>query len=263
MPHSDVHERYTRTAIVLHWLIAILVIGQFAWGWWMQEIPKQPVGPRVDAFNLHKSVGMVILALMALRLLWRIGHPAPPLPPMPSWQAALARATHVLLYAALLVQPLVGYLGSEVSGYPVKVFGMTLPGWAGKNVANWNDSWNLFLAADGVIACDSIEQAGELLDHWLESIPDDKFRRSSRLTQAMLSSRLNFPADKARRIVLFSDGIETHGELNEAMDILEKEHIDVCFYKLNSLNKKEVCIKSFKTIHLMPSREKKLDLPRK
>jgi Ca-activated chloride channel homolog len=115
------------------------------------------------------------------------------------------------------------------------------------NELNWNDSWNIFLAADGVIACDSIEQAGELLDHWLESIPDDKFRRASRLTQAMLSSRLNFPADKARRIVLFSDGIETHDKLNEAMDILEKEHIDVCFYKLNSLNKKEVCIKSLKT----------------
>jgi len=135
MRHSDVPRQYTRTAIVLHWLIAILVIGQFAWGWWMQDIPKQPVGPRVDAFNLHKSAGMVLLALMALRLLWRIRHPPPPLPPMPSWQAGLARATHVLLYTALLVQPLLGYLGSEVSGYPVKVFGMTLPSWAGKHVA--------------------------------------------------------------------------------------------------------------------------------
>lgn len=135
MPPFDVPARYTRTAIVLHWLIAILVIGQFAWGWWMQEIPKQPVGPRVDAFNLHKSVGMTILALMALRLLWRFAHPPPPLPPMPRWQAWAARSTHVLLYAVLLVHPLVGYLGSEFSGYPVKYFGMTLPSWAGKDVA--------------------------------------------------------------------------------------------------------------------------------
>lgn len=125
--------RYTRVAVVLHWSIAVLVIGQFAWGWWMQEIPKQPVGPRVDAFNLHKSVGMTIFALMALRLAWRWRHPAPPLPPMPAWQAAAARATHVLLYVALLLQPLFGYLGSEVSGYPVRYFGMTLPGWAGKH----------------------------------------------------------------------------------------------------------------------------------
>ena len=84
---SDETSRYTRTAIALHWLVAVLVIAQIAWGWWMQEIPKQPVGPRVDAFNLHKSVGMTIFALMALRLGWRLGHPPPPLPAMPGWQA--------------------------------------------------------------------------------------------------------------------------------------------------------------------------------
>jgi cytochrome b561 len=127
----DANNRYTRTAIALHWLIAVLVILQFAWGWWMQEIPKQPVGPRVDAFNLHKSVGMTILALMVLRVLWRFGHRPPPLPPMPSWQAQAARITHVALYALLVIQPLSGYLGSEFSGYPVKYYGMTLPSWAG------------------------------------------------------------------------------------------------------------------------------------
>ncbi len=111
------------------------MIAQFAWGWWMQTIPKQPVGPRVDAFNLHKSVGLTILALMVVRLGWRLTHRPPPLPPMPAWQATLARLTHILLYAALFVQPLCGYLGSELSGYPVKFFGLTLPAWAGKNVA--------------------------------------------------------------------------------------------------------------------------------
>ncbi|HZA96536.1 MAG TPA: cytochrome b/b6 domain-containing protein [Burkholderiaceae bacterium] len=59
-------NRYTRTAILLHWLIAVVVIVQFGWGWWMQDIPKQPIGPRVDAFNLHKSLGLTILALMCI-----------------------------------------------------------------------------------------------------------------------------------------------------------------------------------------------------
>ena len=135
MPRSDVASRYTRTAIFLHWLIALMVVGQFAWGWWMQTIPKQPPGQRADSFNLHKSVGMTIFALMALRLAWRLRHPPPALPRMPRWQARLARANHILLYAALLIQPLVGYLGSEVSGYPVRYFGMTLPTWAGKHEA--------------------------------------------------------------------------------------------------------------------------------
>lgn len=128
-------DRYTRTAIALHWAIAALVVFQFVWGWWMQGIPKQPVGPRVDAFNLHKSIGMTIFALMIVRLLWRAGHRPPPLVDLPRWQARAARATHALLYAALIVQPLVGYLGSEWSGFPVKFFGVTLPSWAGKSVA--------------------------------------------------------------------------------------------------------------------------------
>ena len=133
MQASDATARYTRTAIALHWTIAALVIVQFAWGWWMQEIPKQPVGPRVDAFNLHKSVGMTILALMVVRILWRIGHHPPPLPPMRSWQARAARLTHIGLYVLLVIHPLSGYLGSEFSGYPVKYFGMVLPAWGWKD----------------------------------------------------------------------------------------------------------------------------------
>jgi len=135
LPAPGADARYTRTAMVLHWLIAALVIVQFGWGWWMQEIPKVPVGPRVDAFNLHKSVGLTILALMVIRLAWRRGHRPPPLPPLPSWQRTAARATHVALYALLVIHPLSGYLGSEFSGYPVRYFGITLPSWGGKNVA--------------------------------------------------------------------------------------------------------------------------------
>ncbi len=125
--------RYTTTAIALHWGIAVLVCVQFTWGWWMQDIPKQPVGPRVDAYNLHKSFGLVLFALMLFRLGWRIGHPPPPLPAMPRWQAWLACVTHVVLYTALLLMPLSGYLGSAWSGYPVKWFGVALPAWAAKS----------------------------------------------------------------------------------------------------------------------------------
>jgi cytochrome b561 len=130
-----VPRRYTRTAIALHWLVAVLVIAQFVWGWWMQEIPKQPPGPRAAAFNLHKSFGLVIFALMLLRLGWRMTHRAPTLHDLPGWQQMLARATHVTLYAALLAMPIAGYLGSVFSGYPVKWFGVTLPGWGWKDPA--------------------------------------------------------------------------------------------------------------------------------
>ena len=134
MPGSDASPgRYHGVAIALHWIVAALVIAQFAWGWWMQEIPKQPVGPRVDAFNLHKSVGTLIFALMVARLGWRLAHPPPALPALPGWEAGLARSVHVLLYASLLVQPLAGYLGSVFSGYPVKLFGVVMPAWGWKD----------------------------------------------------------------------------------------------------------------------------------
>jgi cytochrome b561 len=128
MSSSD--ARYTRTAVALHWLVAALVIVQVGWGFWMQGIAKQPAGPRVDAFNVHKSMGMLILALMLVRIAWRAWHPPPALPPMPRWQRVAARASHALLYAALVAQPLIGYLGSVWSGFPVRLFGVTLPAWS-------------------------------------------------------------------------------------------------------------------------------------
>ena len=121
--------RYTRTAVVLHWTIAIIVAGQLAWGWLMQEIPKSPPGLRADAFNFHKSIGLCLLALMLFRLGWRSAHPPPPFPSLPAWQARFAKTTHVALYATLIVMPIAGYLGSVWSGYPIKWFGVTLPAW--------------------------------------------------------------------------------------------------------------------------------------
>jgi cytochrome b561 len=131
MRPSDGALRYTRTAIALHWLIAAIVVAVFAWGWWMQEIPKQPPGGRADAFNLHKSIGLTVLLLLLARVGWRVLHPPPPLPPMPTWNARLAHANHGVMYVALFVLTVGGYLGSAWSGFPVKFFGFTLPSWAG------------------------------------------------------------------------------------------------------------------------------------
>jgi cytochrome b561 len=152
MPDSDRPERYTTTAIALHWIIAVAVLGQIALGWGMQEIPKDPVGPRVNAFNLHKSIGLTILALMALRLIWRATHRPPPLPAMPAWQARAARINHWVLYICLFLQPLSGYVGSAVSGYPVRYFGMLLPAWAAKNIALKDFLSVVHLVNSGILA---------------------------------------------------------------------------------------------------------------
>jgi cytochrome b561 len=135
MPDSDPTQRYPPTVIVLHWTIAAAMVGLVVLGWWMQMIPKEPVGPRADAYNLHKSVGLATLLLMFARLTWRATHRPPELPPLPLWQARAATAVHALLYAGMFVAALSGYLGSATSGYPVKFFGWVLPVWAGANTA--------------------------------------------------------------------------------------------------------------------------------
>jgi YVTN family beta-propeller protein len=123
-------KRYGTVAMALHWLIAALALCQITLGWWMIDVPKSPPGVRAGWFNLHKSIGLTIGVLMLLRLAWRLRHPAPPLPAsMPRWQARAARVSHCLLYAALIAQPLAGYLGSSFTPYPIKYFGMTLPHW--------------------------------------------------------------------------------------------------------------------------------------
>lgn len=128
--------RYDRVAVALHWLIALGVLAQIGLGWWMLDIPKQPVGVRAGWFNLHKSIGLTLGALIVLRLAWRLAHRPPPLPrSLPRWQQAAALATHGLLYLCLLVMPLSGYLGSSFSGYPVRFFGIALPGWAARDDA--------------------------------------------------------------------------------------------------------------------------------
>jgi cytochrome b561 len=99
----------------------------------MQEIAKSPPGPRAGAFNLHKSIGLAILALMLVRIAWRAAHAPPPFPAMPAWQARAAWANHALLYGLLVLLPAVGYLGSAFSGYPVRFFGIALPAWAPRN----------------------------------------------------------------------------------------------------------------------------------
>jgi cytochrome b561 len=133
VPSSDSANRYTTTAIVLHWLIAAGAIVMIALGWWMVSIPKDPPGPRLAAFNLHKSIGISIFMLMLVRVAWRAAHRPPVLPPMPRWQARAARINHALLYACLVIMPLAGFTASSFSGRPIVYFGHPLPLWFLRN----------------------------------------------------------------------------------------------------------------------------------
>jgi cytochrome b561 len=119
---------YDRTSVVLHWFVGLAILGQFALGWWMLDVPKDPPGVRAWWFNLHKSIGITLAAFVVLRLLWRATHRGPALP-LPRAQRLAAAYTHAALYACMLLMPLSGYLGSSFSKYPIKFFGSALPHW--------------------------------------------------------------------------------------------------------------------------------------
>lgn len=139
-------NRYTKTAVVLHWLIAIAIFGMFALGWWMSDLPKEAPkqmaydlfdwgiytwqlaeesSPRTFYYNLHKSLGITILALIAIRVLWRFTHKPPPiLSSYKSWERKLATGAHHLLYLLMIALPVSGVIMSVYSKYGIKWFGI-------------------------------------------------------------------------------------------------------------------------------------------
>jgi cytochrome b561 len=115
---ANKYDRYSNVAIALHWLIALLVIGQLAGGIYMSKLPDTQASLKFELFQLHKSFGITILLLTLIRLGWRLTHKAPPLPAeMPRWEKISARGAHVGFYILLIALPLVGW--AVVSSSPL------------------------------------------------------------------------------------------------------------------------------------------------
>lgn len=113
---------YDRVSVWLHWLVAAMVLFQFATGWIWESYERGSAG-RLYLFRAHIAVGSGILVFAVLRVGWRLTHPAPPLPAgMSLVQRLAAQATHGLLYLAILVQPALGLVA-------ITAFGKTLGRW--------------------------------------------------------------------------------------------------------------------------------------
>jgi cytochrome b561 len=101
-----VPKGYTRTAIILHWVMALPLIGLLLFG-------LQTMGGHHDRVwpTIHASVGFALLALVGVRILWRWRYPPPPLPNNMSKASRLsAQVSHLSLYAAMLLLPITGWL---------------------------------------------------------------------------------------------------------------------------------------------------------
>ena len=126
-------RRWGAVSMLLHWAI----LGLIAWLAWlgltMVDMPPTPA--KINAYALHKSLGLTLLALVALRLAWRLFAGAPkPVPGTPTWQERIASATHWALYALMFAIPISGWVFNSASGYPLQWFKQfNLPAIAGRS----------------------------------------------------------------------------------------------------------------------------------
>lgn len=121
-------QRWGAVSQALHWLIVLLIFALAIVGLVMDELPRTP--KYFWVYTAHKSFGITVLALVVLRLGWRLyaGAP-PPVPGMPRWQHYAANITHFLLYAYMFAMPLSGWLYDSAAGLrPFRLFGLvTMP----------------------------------------------------------------------------------------------------------------------------------------
>ena len=130
MPPADTPQRYTRTAVSLHWLIGLALLGQITFGFLLDTIAPRGTPARSGTINLHKSFGIVLAVLIGVRLSWRLSHRAPAWPAsMEPWERQAAQRVHRALYACMLLMPLSGFTASNFSRFGIRFFGFPWASW--------------------------------------------------------------------------------------------------------------------------------------
>lgn len=189
--------RYTKTAVILHWLIAIAIFSMFALGWFMEGLPKDgakqtaydlfnfgiytwqladAATPRTFYFNLHKSIGVTILGLIVIRVLWRVTHKPPALlASYKVWERKLATGVHHLLYLLMIALPVSGVIMATYSKYGIKWFGYPLIKGLDNNAARESFKEIHELIGIVILVMLILHIAGALKHHFVDK--DDTLKR--------------------------------------------------------------------------------------
>lgn len=135
-------QRYGGLYQLMHWVTAVVMLVVIVLGWVMHVQPDSPA--LYPLWEWHKTLGLFVLIITAIRLVWRlIALPPPPLPGQPAWDHRLAQCTYALFFTALIGMPVTGYLLSTAGGYPPTLFNLIpTPALFGKDpkieaVAHW------------------------------------------------------------------------------------------------------------------------------
>jgi cytochrome b561 len=111
---------YGTAAKVFHWLVVALLIVQYPLAKFMPHIHRGMTPG--DAMTFHISFGITILALMVLRLFWRITHPVTPARSLPAWQQLISEAVHWLLYVLVFATTMTGWIFASERGWSISLF---------------------------------------------------------------------------------------------------------------------------------------------
>jgi len=116
---KSLSKKYGGAAMTLHWVVAILLSAALVLAW---VLPRRTAPDYNAVLELHKSVGILVLALVLPRLLWRLGNPVAPAAGLTPFESRLSDLTHWALYAIMLLIPLTGYLFSSAQGQGLDFF---------------------------------------------------------------------------------------------------------------------------------------------
>ncbi|MGI4877875.1 MAG: cytochrome b [Janthinobacterium lividum] len=147
--------RYTRTAVILHWLIAGLIFVNIALGF----VAGHSADPlHRNALNFHKPIGLCVLGLSLVRLSWRLTHKPPRLRiRLANWERLLSNAAHVSFYGLMIALPMTGWLLSSAvpKRHPIEIPGIVifpfLPVAASASTAKLADGAHVTLAYFAVV----------------------------------------------------------------------------------------------------------------
>ncbi len=163
-------ERYGLIAILIHWLVAVTVIGLFALGYWMVDLTYYDDWYK-RAPDIHRSIGLLLFGVMLLRVLWRAVNQNPaPLPEHRRWEVISAHLAHNLLYLLLFVAMISGYLISTADGSSISVFGwFDVPSVTGQvkgleDTAGTVHYWSTW----AIVALAAVHAAGALKHHVID-----------------------------------------------------------------------------------------------
>jgi len=112
-------QGYGAIAKILHWLVVVMLLGQYSIGWLMPDVHRGPPG---TPMGLHISLGILILVLVVFRFAWRQAHPVAQDTSLSAWQRNLSELIHWLLYALVLATTLSGWLFASARGWAVSLF---------------------------------------------------------------------------------------------------------------------------------------------